>query len=144
MKRLAIIIVVLVSLLSFSLTANERVELPTKAISLISIEDIPDIRPVIHQVDSTENEGNVRVIIGVVEAIGGCGILYVGSTAVFYGSIVHLFRPEDRREWLSLYSVGTVGTALGLVVIDDGLKRTGLKGLFRSRSSGTPGVYFSE
>lgn len=144
MKRLAIIIVVLVSLLSFSLTANERVELPTKPISLISIEDIPDIRPVIHQVDSTENEGNVRVIIGVVEAIGGCGILYVGSTAVFYGSIVHLFRPEDRREWLSLYSVGTVGTALGLVVIDDGLKRTGLKGLFRSRSSGTPGVYFSE
>ena len=144
MKRLAIIIVVLLSLLSFSLTANERVELPTKPISLISIEDIPDIRPVIHQVDSTENEGNVRVIIGVVEAIGGCGILYVGSTAVFYGSIVHLFRPEDRREWLSLYSVGTVGTALGLVVIDDGLKRTGLKGLFRSRSSGTPGVYFSE
>ena len=144
MKRLAIIIVVLVSLLSFSLTANERVELPTKPISLISIEDIPDIRPVIHQVDSTENEGNVRVIIGVVEAIGGCGILYVGSTAVFYGSIVHLFRPEDRREWLSLYSAGTVGTALGLVVIDDGLKRTGLKGLFRSRSSGTPGVYFSE
>ena len=144
MKRLAIIIVVLVSLLSFSLTANERVELPTKPISLISIEDIPDIRPVIHQVDSTENEGNVRVIIGVVEAIGGCGILYVGSTAVFYGSIVHLFRPEDRREWLSLYSVGTVGTALGLVVIDDGLKRTGLKGLYRSRSSGTPGVYFSE
>lgn len=144
MKRLAIIIVVLVSLLSFSLTANERVELPTKPISLISIEDIPDIRPVIHQLDSTENEGNVRVIIGVVEAIGGCGILYVGSTAVFYGSIVHLFRPEDRREWLSLYSVGTVGTALGLVVIDDGLKRTGLKGLFRSRSSGTPGVYFSE
>lgn len=144
MKRLAIIIVVLVSLLSFSLTANERVELPIKPISLISIEDIPDIRPVIHQVDSTENEGNVRVIIGVVEAIGGCGILYVGSTAVFYGSIVHLFRPEDRREWLSLYSVGTVGTALGLVVIDDGLKRTGLKGLFRSRSSGTPGVYFSE
>ena len=144
MKRLAIIIVVLVSLLSFSLTANERVELPTKPISLISIEDIPDIRPVIHQVDSTENEGNVRVIIGVVEAIGGCGILYVGSTAVFYGSIVHLFRPEDRREWLSLYSAGTVGTALGLVVIDDGLKRTGLKGLYRSRSSGTPGVYFSE
>ena len=144
MKRLAIIIVVLVSLLSFSLTANERVELPIKPISLISIEDIPDIRPVIHQVDSTENEGNVRVIIGVVEAIGGCGILYVGSTAVFYGSIVHLFRPEDRREWLSLYSAGTVGTALGLVVIDDGLKRTGLKGLFRSRSSGTPGVYFSE
>ena len=144
MKRLAIIIVVLVSLLSFSLTANERVELPTKPISLISIEDIPDIRPVIHQVDSTENEGNVRVIIGVVEAIGGCGILYVGSTAVFYGTIVHLFRPEDRREWLSLYSVGTVGTALGLVVIDDGLKRTGLKGLFRSRSTGTPGVYFSE
>ena len=144
MKRLAIIIVVLVSLLSFSLTANERVELPTKPISLISIEDIPDIRPVIHQVDSTENEGNVRVIIGVVEAIGGCGILYVGSTAVFYGSIVHLFRPEDRREWLSLYSAGTVGTALGLLVIDDGLKRTGLKGLFRSRSSGTPGVYFSE
>ena len=144
MKRLAIIIVVLVSLSSFSLTANERVELPTKPISLISIEDIPDIRPVIHQVDSTENEGNVRVIIGVVEAIGGCGILYVGSTAVFYGSIVHLFRPEDRREWLSLYSAGTVGTALGLLVIDDGLKRTGLKGLFRSRSSGTPGVYFSE
>ena len=144
MKRLAIIIVVLVSLLPFSLTANERVELPTKSISLISIEDIPDIRPVIYQVDSTENEGNVSVIIGVVEAIGGCGILYVGSTAVFYGSIVHLFRPEDRREWLSLYSAGTVGTALGLVVIDDGLKRTGLKGLFRSRSSGTPGVYFSE
>lgn len=144
MKRLAIIIVVLVSLLSFSLTANERVELPTKSISLISIEDIPDIRPVIHQVDSTENEGNVRIIIGVVEAIGGCGILYVGSTAIFYGSIVHLFRPEDRREWLSLYSAGTVGGALGLVVIDDGLKRTGLKGLFRSRSSGTPGVYFSE
>ena len=144
MKRLAIIIMVLVSLLSFSLTANERVELPTKPISLISIEDIPDIRPVIHQVDSTENEGNVRVIIGVVEAIGGCGILYFGSTAVFYGSIVHLFRPEDRREWLSLYSAGTVGTALGLLVIDDGLKRTGLKGLFRSRSSGTPGVYFSE
>ena len=144
MKRLAIIIVVLLSLLSFSLTANERFELPTKPISLISIEDIPDIRPVIHQVDSTENEGNLSVIIGVVEAIGGCGILYVGSTAVFYGSIVYLFRPEDRREWLSLYSAGTVGTALGLVVIDDGLKRTGLKGLFRSRSSGTPGVYFSE
>ena len=144
MKRLAIIIVVLVSLLSFSLTANERVELPTKPISLIFIEDIPDIRLVIHQVDSTENEGNLSVIIGVVEAIGGCGILYVGSTAVFYGSIVYLFRPEDRREWLSLYSAGTVGTALGLVVIDDGLKRTGLKGLFRSRSSGTPGVYFSE
>ncbi|MGB0183438.1 MAG: hypothetical protein ACPF8S_06850 [Schleiferiaceae bacterium] len=144
MKRLAIIIVVLLSLLSFSLTANERVELPTKPISLIFIEDIPDIRLVIHQVDSTENEGNLSVIIGVVEAIGGCGILYVGSTAVFYGSIVHLFRPEDRREWLSLYSAGTVGTALGLVVIDDGLKRTGLKGLFRSRSSGTPGVYFSE
>ena len=144
MKRLAMIIVVLVSLLSISLTANERVELPTKPISLISIEGVPDIRPVIHQVDSSENEGNIRVIIGVVEAIGGCGILYIGSTAVFYGSIVHLFRPEDRREWLSLYSAGTVGGALGLLVIDDGLKRTGLKGLFRSRSSGTPGVYFSE
>ena len=95
-------------------------------------------------IDSTKNQGNGHVVIGVVEAIGGCGILYIGSTAVFYGTVVHLFRPEDRREWLSLYSAGTVGTALGLVVIDDGLKRTGLKGLLRSRSSGKPGVYFSK
>lgn len=150
MKRLAIILVVLVSLLSFSLTANERVDLPTKSIHLTPKDGNHNLSPMVSMVqpfdaiDSIKNQGNGHVIIGVVEAIGGCGILYIGSTAVLYGTVVHLFRPEDRREWLSLYSAGTIGIALGWVVIDDGLKRTGLKGLFRSRSSGTPGVYFSK
>jgi len=153
MTRQAIILVIFVSLFSMSLSAREMVELPTKSISLILNEDLPNSRPMIslvqlvQPVDSTENQGKVvRIATGVVEVIGGCVILYGGCTAVLYGSVIYLFRPEDRRDWLVMLSAGTAGTALGLVVIDDGLKRTGLKGLllFRSRSSGKPGVFFPQ
>ena len=152
MKRLAIILTVLVSLLSISLSANERVELPTKSISLI-LEDVSlDSRPfistvqLVNPVDSNENEWKtVRILTGVVEVIGGCGITYVGSTAIFYGMVVHLFRPEDRNEWIAYYTSGTAGTALGLFVIDDGIKRIGFKGLFLSKKPlAKPGIYYSE
>lgn len=151
MKRQAIILVVFVSLFSTSLTARESVELPTRSISLILEESNLNSRPMIslvqlvQPIDSTEHQGKaVRIATGVVEVIGGCVILYGGCTAMLYGSVIYLFRPEDRREWLVMLSAGTAGTALGLVVIDDGLKRTGLKGLFRSKSSGKPGVFFPQ
>lgn len=154
MKRLAIILAVFVSLFSMSLSARELVELPTKSISLNLNEDLPNSRPVfslvqlVQPIDSTENQGKaVRIATGVVEVIGGCGILYAGIAGLGAGMVVHLFRPEDRRELIALYSLGAAGTALGLVVIDDGLKRTGLKGLFLFRSkssSGKPGVFFPQ
>ena len=151
MKRQAIILVVFVSLFSMSLTARESFEFPTRSISLILEESNLNSRPMIslvqlvQPIDSTEHQGNaVRIATGVVEFIGGWVILYGGCTAMLYGSVIYLFRPEDRREWLVMLSAGTAGTALGLVVIDDGLKRTGLKGLFRSKSSGKPGVFFPQ
>ena len=150
MKRQAIILAVFVSLFSMSLAANERVDLPTKSIPLTPKDGNHNLSPMVSMVqpfdaiDSTKNQGNGHVIIGVVEAIGGCGILYIGSTAVFYGTVVYLFRPEDRREWLSLYSAGTVGTALGLFVIDDGIKRIGFRGLFTSKQIAQPGIYYSD
>jgi hypothetical protein len=99
----------------------------------------------VNPIDSNENEGKtVRILTGVVEVIGGCGIWYVGSTAVFYGTVVLLFRPEDRNEWIALYSLGTAGTALGLFVKDDGIKRVGFRGLFTSKQIAQPGIYYSE
>lgn len=147
-KRLAIILTVLVSLLSISLTANERVELPKKSISLIYKDGGLDSRPIIstvqlvNPVDSTENKGNIRIVLGVVETLGGCGILYAGIAGLGAGMVVHLFRPEDRREWIALYSLGTTGTALGLFLIDNGMKRIGFKGLFTSKPLAQPGVYY--
>ena len=147
-KRLAIILTVLVSLLSISLTANERVELPKKSISLIYKDGGLDSRPIIstvqlvNPVDSTENKGNFRIVLGVVETIGGCGILYAGIGGLGAGMLVHLLRPEDRREWIALYSLGTAGTTLGLFLIDNGMKRTGFKGLFRSKPLAQPGIYY--
>ncbi len=147
-KRLAIILTVLVSLLSISLTANERVELPKKSISLIYKDGGLDSRPIIstvqlvNPVDSTENKGNIRIVLGVVETLGGCGILYAGIAGLGAGMVVHLFRPEDRREWIALYSLGTTGTALGLFLIDNGMKRIGFKGLFTSKPLAQPGIYY--
>ena len=149
-KRLAIILTVLVSLLSISLTANERVELPKKSISLIYKDGGLDSRPIIstvqlvNPVDSTENKGNFRIVLGVVETIGGCGILYAGIGGLGAGMLVHLLRPEDRREWIALYSLGTAGTTLGLFLIDNGMKRIGFKGLFTSKPLAKPGIYYSE
>jgi hypothetical protein len=150
MKRLTIILTVLVSLLSISLSANERVELPTKSISLI-LEDgsldsksIISIVQLVNPVDSTQNQGDAHIALGVVETIGGCGILYAGIAGIGAGIVVHLFRPEDQREWIALYSLGTAGTALGLFLIDDGMKRIGFKGFFRSKTSAKPGIYYSE
>ena len=138
MKRLAFILAVFGSLYSIGLTASERVELPTKSMSLILNEDLPNSRRVISMVqlvqpvDSTENQGKaVRIATGVVEVIGGCVILYGGCTFMLYGTVIYLFRPEDRRDWLVAYSLGATGTALGLVVIDDGLRRMGFRrGIF--------------
>ena len=147
-KRLAIILTVLVSLLSISLTANERVELPKKSISLIYKDGGLDSRPIIstvqlvNPVDSTENKGNIRIVLGVVETIGGCGILYAGIGGLGAGMLVHLLRPEDRREWIALYSLGTAGTTLGLFLIDNGMKRIGFKGLFTSKPLAQPGIYY--
>ena len=147
-KRLAIILTVLVSLLSISLTANERVELPKKSISLIYKDGGLDSRPIIstvqlvNPVDSTENKGNFRIVLGVVETIGGCGILYAGIGGLGAGMLVHLLRPEDRREWIALYSLGTAGTTLGLFLIDNGMKRIGFKGLFTSKPLAQPGIYY--
>lgn len=149
MKRPAIILTLLVSLLSISLTANERVELPTKSISLILKYGSFDSRPIIsavkliNSVDSTENKGNIRIALGVVETIGGCGILYAGIAGLGAGMVVHLFRPEDRREWIALYSLGTAGTALGLFLVDNGIKRIGFRGLFTSKPLAQPGIYYS-
>lgn len=137
MKRQAIILAVFASLFSMSLIASESVELPTKSISLILEESNLNSRPMIslvqlvQPIDSTENQGKaVRIATGVVEVIGGCVILYGGCTAMLYGSVIYLFRPEDRREWLVMLSAGTAGTALGLVVIDDGVRRMGFRGIF--------------
>ena len=151
MKRLAIILTVLVSLLSISLTANERVELPTKSISLILEDGSLDSKSIISTVqlvypfDSIQNQGDVHIALGVVETIVGCGILYAGIAGIGAGIVVHLFRPEDQREWIALYSLGTAGTALGLFLIDDGMKRIGFKGLFLSKKPlAKPGIYYSE
>lgn len=137
MKRHAIILAVFVSLFSMSLTARESVELPTRSISLILEESNLNSRPMIslvqlvQPIDSTENQGKaVRIVTGVVEVIGGCVILYGGCTAALYGTLVYLFRPEDRREWLYAYSLGIGGTTLGLVVIDDGVRRMGFRSIF--------------
>lgn len=151
MKRPAIILTLLVSLLSISLTANERVELPTKSISLILKYGSFDSRPIIsavkliNSVDSTENKGNNRIALGVVETIGGFGIFSAGLSCAGAGMIVHLFRPEDRIEWIALYSLGTAGTALGMHLVDNGLKRIGFRGLFTSSYSprAQPGIYHS-
>jgi len=137
MKRLVFILTVFGSLFSMSLTASERVELPTKSISSILNEDLPNSRRVIsivqlvQPVDSTENQGKtIRIATGVVEIIVGCVIVVYGCTAMLYGSVIYLFRPEDRREWIVMLSAGTAGTALGLVVIDDGVRRMGFRGIF--------------
>ena len=96
--------------------------------------------------DSTQNQGNVAadIVWGVAEVVGGCIIVTAGGTALLYGMVIHLFRPEDRNEWIALYSLGTAGTALGLFVIDDGIKRIGFRGLFTSKQIAQPGIYYSE
>jgi len=151
MKRLAIILTIVVSLLSISLSANEKVELSTKSISLIledgSLDSKSNISTVqlVNPVDSTQNQGDAHIALGVVETIGGCGILYAGIAGMGAGMVVHLFRPEDQREWIALYSLGTAGTALGLFLIDNGMKRIGFKGLFLSKKPlAKPGIYYSE
>lgn len=151
MKRPTIILTLLVSLLSISLTANERVELPTKSISVILKYGSFDSRPIIsavkliNSVDSTENKGNIRIALGVVETIGGFGILTAGYAGLGAGFIVHIVRPEDRIEWISLYSLGTAGAVLGFYLVDNGLKRIGFRGLFTSSYSprAQPGIYYS-
>jgi hypothetical protein len=41
--------------------------------------------------------------------------------------------------------LGTAGTALGLFLIDNGMKRIGFKGLFTSKKPlAKPGIYYSE
>lgn len=154
MKRQAIILAIFVSLFSMSLSARELVELPTKSISLILEGNNLSSRPMIslvqlvQPIDSTENQGNVaaEIVFGVVEVMGGIVMVGAGAAALGAGMVIHLARPEDRRDWLIAYSLGATGTALGLVVLDNGIKRIGFRGLglFTSKQIAQPGIYYSE
>ena len=142
MKLLTTIAAVLISVYSINLCASERINLPIKSHSFVFEGDVHSKVKFENHLDSTENKGNIRIVLGVVETLGGCGILYAGIAGLGAGMVVHLFRPEDRREWIALYSLGTTGTALGLFLIDNGMKRIGFKGLFTSKPLAQPGIYY--
>ena len=146
MKPLTTIAVLLISVYSISLCASERINLPIKSYYSVFEGDIHSKVNFGNYLDSTQNQGNVAadIVWGVVEVVGGCIIVYAGGTALLSGMVIHLFRPEDRNEWIALYSLGTAGTALGLFVIDDGIKRIGFRGLFASKQALQPGIYYSE
>ena len=146
MKLLTTITALLISVYSMSLCASERVNLPIKSYSSVFEGDIHSKVKFGNYLDSTQNQGNVVADIawGVVEAIGGCIIVTAGGTALLSGMVIHLFRPEDRRDWLVAYSMGATGTALGIVVFNDGIKRIGFRGLFKSKPSAQPRIYYSE
>tara|TARA_B100000927_G_scaffold140181_1_gene113138 strand:- start:890 stop:1330 length:441 start_codon:yes stop_codon:yes gene_type:complete len=146
MKLVTTIAVLLISVYSISLCASARINLPIKSYSSVFEGDIHSKVNFGNYLDSTQNQGNVAadIVWGVAEVVGGCIIVTAGGTALLYGMVIHLFRPEDRNEWIALYSLGTAGTALGLFVIDDGIKRIGFRGLFTSKQIAQPGIYYSE
>lgn len=140
MKYILATIVLVVALSPNSLSAMERINLPVKSNQMRIISEFA------HYSDSTKNNGKmvVDVVVGVVEVIGGCVVFTAGGTFLLAGMAIHIFRPEDRREWVTAYSLGAAGTGLGIFLTDNGLKRMGLKGLFTPKSTMKPGVYFSE
>ena len=145
MKLLTTITALLISVYSMSLCASSRINLPIKSYSFFEGDFHSEVT-FGNYLDSTQNQGNVAADIawGVVEVIGGCIIVTAGGTALLSGMVTHLFRPEDRRDWLVTYSLGATGTALGIVVFNDGIKRIGFRGLFKPKSSAQPGIYYSE
>ena len=146
MKLLTTITALLISVYSISLCASTRINLPNKSYSSVFEGDIHSQVKFGKCLDSTQNQSNVAadIVWGVVEVIGGCIIVTAGGTALLSGMVIHLFRPEDRRDWLVAYSLGATGTALGIVVFNDGIKRIGFRGLFKPKSSAQPGIYYSE
>ena len=146
MKLVTTIAVLLISVYSISLSASARINLPFKSYSSVFEGDIHSKVKFGNYLDSIQNQGNVAadIVWGVVEVAGGCIIVTAGGTALLYGMVIHLFRPEDKRDWLIAYSLGVTGTALGLVVLDNGIKRIGFSGLFTSKQIAQPGIYYSE
>ena len=150
MKLLTTIAALLISVYSISLCASARINLPIKAYSSVIEADYHSKVKFGNYLDSTQNQGNVAadIVFGVVEVMGGIIMVGAGATALGAGMLIHLFRPEDRRDWLVAYSLGATGTALGLVVFNDGIKRIGFDGMkpigFKPKSSGQPGIYYSE
>ena len=146
MKLLSTIAALLISVYSISLCASTRINLPIKSYSSVFEGDIHSKVQFGNYLDSTQNQGNVAADIawGVVEVMGGIVMVGAGGTALGAGMLIHIFRPEDRRDWLVAYSLGATGTALGIVVYNDGIKRIGFRGLFKSKPLAQPGIYYSE
>lgn len=146
MKLLTTITALLISVYSISLCASERTDLPIKSHSSVFEGDIHSKVKFGIYLDSTQTQGNVAadIVWGVVEVMGGIVIVGAGGTALGAGMLIHIFRPEDRRDWLLAYSLGATGTALGIVVFNDGIKRIRFRGLFKSKPTAQPGIYYSE
>ena len=62
------------------------------------------------------------IVLGVVEIIGGGGVMILGGSLIGYGMILQAFY-EDINEITLLYFSGATTTGLGYVIYKDGRKR---------------------
>jgi hypothetical protein len=63
------------------------------------------------------------IVLGVVEIIGGGGVMILGGSLIGSGMIIQAFRPEDINEITLLYFSGATTAGLGYVIYKDGRKR---------------------
>lgn len=133
--RIAFIIAVLV--FGQSLSAKEvKIDLIPKTRHFPAAQ--VELKPTssIH-IDSVQHNSGVKdIALGTLEVLGGSAAFAGGATLVGAGFIVHLFRSDDVQEYVLFYSVGAVAMTTGYFLVNDGLKRLGLK-----RTSHNSGQY---
>ena len=74
------------------------------------------------------------IVLGVVEIIGGGGVMILGGSLIGYGMILQAFS-EDINEITLLYFSGATTTGLGYVIYKDGRKRFKKRRKYRRKRS---------